>query len=102
MRGAKVKVKRNFTKHMMKKTPPSVVNGVQRRFNAAHKKLLNEFETHPVTREIEGGPDATNTSGTLGGSGNLFSFLGFLTKMQLFGTHTYILYPRTYGFLISY
>ena len=77
MRGAKVKVKRNFTKHMMKKTPPSVVNGVQRRFNAAHKKLLNEFETHPVTREIEGGPDATNTSGTLGGSGNLFSFLGF-------------------------
>lgn len=36
-----------------------------------------EFESHPVTRELEGGENASNFSGTLGGYGNLFSFLGF-------------------------
>jgi hypothetical protein len=40
-------------------------------------KLLGDFESHPVTQEIEGGPDAGNKSGTLGGYGNLFSFIGF-------------------------
>jgi len=78
LKGARVKIKRNFTKHMMKgKTPTSVVRGVQRRFRTAHTKLKTEFESHPITREIEAGPSATNISGTLGGSGNLFSFLGF-------------------------
>jgi hypothetical protein len=37
----------------------------------------SEFESHPVTQEIEGGESASNISGTLGGYGNLFSFLGF-------------------------
>ena len=36
-----------------------------------------EFESHPVTQELEGGESASNVSGTLGGYGNLFSFLGF-------------------------
>lgn len=39
--------------------------------------LLREFDNHPVTREIEAGPEAANLSGTLGGKGNLFSFIGF-------------------------
>lgn len=41
--------------------------------------LLKEFDEHPVTREILAGPAPTteNISGTLGGEGNLFSFLGF-------------------------
>jgi hypothetical protein len=78
MKGATVKVKRNFTKHMMKKSGgASVVKGIERRVNAAQKKLLREFESHPVTREIDAGPESPNISGTLGGSGNLFSFLGF-------------------------
>ena len=77
LKGASVKIKRNFTKHMMKRTPASVVKGVERRFNAAHAKLQKEFESHPITKELDAGPDSTNTSGTLGGSGNLFSFLGF-------------------------
>jgi len=39
--------------------------------------LIQEFNEHPVTQEIEAGPEASNRSGTLGGEGNLFSFIGF-------------------------
>jgi hypothetical protein len=35
------------------------------------------FESHPVTQELDAGENASNNSGTLGGYGNLFSFLGF-------------------------
>jgi|688.fasta_scaffold07936_4 hypothetical protein len=43
------------------------------------EKILfqNEFESHPVTQELDGGETSSNNSGTLGGYGNLFSFLGF-------------------------
>jgi hypothetical protein len=40
-------------------------------------KLQQEFDGHPVTKEIQAGPDTSNSSGTLGGIGNLFSFIGF-------------------------
>ena len=39
--------------------------------------FLREFDEHPITNEIEAGPDASNSSGTLSGYGNLFSFIGF-------------------------
>ena len=39
--------------------------------------LVKQFKTHPITVEIDGGPLARNSSGTLGGYGNLFSFIGF-------------------------
>lgn len=39
--------------------------------------FITEFESHPVTQEIRGGENASNSSGTLGGYGNLFSFIGF-------------------------
>ena len=41
------------------------------------QELINEFNAHPVTMEIEAGPSASNRSGTLGSKGNLFSFIGF-------------------------
>lgn len=41
------------------------------------QELIQEFNDHPVTKEIAAGPTAANSSGTLGGKGNLFSFLGF-------------------------
>lgn len=50
---------------------------IHQEFNAAKLKLIDEFEGHAVTREIEGGTGASNISGTLGGKGNLFSFIGF-------------------------
>jgi len=40
-------------------------------------KLIDSFNSHPVTQEIEAGVAAKNSSGTLGGYGNLFSFIGF-------------------------
>ena len=46
-------------------------------FDRYKKTALQDFENHPVTQELEGGPTASNISGTLGGYGNLFSFIGF-------------------------
>ena len=47
----------------------------------AKEELLEEFDNHIVTQELEDGPTASNVSGTLDGlsshGGNLFSFLGF-------------------------
>ena len=41
------------------------------------EQLIKQFEIHPITIEIDAGPRASNSSGTLGGYGNLFSFIGF-------------------------
>jgi hypothetical protein len=43
----------------------------------AKKELINDFKAHPVSAEIAGGSSSSNSSGTLGGYGNLFSFIGF-------------------------
>jgi|TARA_B100001094_G_C17936213_1_gene673246 hypothetical protein len=39
--------------------------------------LVKNLMEHPVSKEISDGSTASNISGTLGGYGNLFSFLGF-------------------------
>lgn len=46
-------------------------------FEKIKKEMIEEFLAHPVSIEILGGPNAQNTSDTLGGYGNLFSFIGF-------------------------
>ena len=43
-------------------------------FNNAKRELLSEFDSHPVTREIERGPLAQSNFLE---RGNLFSFIGF-------------------------
>lgn len=43
----------------------------------ASKDLVRDFYDHSVTKEIMRGPSANNSSGTLSGYGNLFSFIGF-------------------------
>ena len=58
-----------FKKELQKK--------VKRDINSVVRTMLVEFNTHAITREIEGGAGARNISGTLGGAGNLFSFIGF-------------------------
>jgi len=46
-------------------------------FKQAKRRMLAEFDRHPITQELNEGPEAVNMSGTLGGYGNLFSFIGF-------------------------
>lgn len=50
-------------------------------FNSAMANLRKDFETHPVTTELDtkqgGGADSNNDSGTTSSYGNLFSFIGF-------------------------
>ena len=60
-----------------KKFQQQVNKKVSLAVDANAKAALQEFESHPVTEEIRSGPNARNSSGTLGGYGNLFSFIGF-------------------------
>lgn len=53
------------------------INLVERRVRNAQQKMLEAFDRHPVTLEIGQGKSGSNISGTLGGYGNLFTFIGF-------------------------
>jgi hypothetical protein len=55
-----------------------VFSKVQKEFKKKKITLIESFNDHPVTKEIERGPTASNESGTLGGYGNLYSFIGFI------------------------
>lgn len=50
---------------------------IQPLVDQAQERLIDEFNNHPVTEELDNGITADNSSGLLGGYGNLFSFLGF-------------------------
>ncbi len=60
-----------------KKVHEQVYRESLKKFNWAKKRLLQDFISHPVTKEIAAGPKAVNLSRTLVGGGNLFSFIGF-------------------------
>jgi hypothetical protein len=63
-----------FTNRTVKKM---VRNIVEKEVEKEKILFRADFESHPVTQELDGGETASNNSGTLGGYGNLFSFLGF-------------------------
>lgn len=50
---------------------------VEDKVEDSKKDMLKDFNEHPVSKEIKAGPLASNSSSTLGGYGNLFSFIGF-------------------------
>lgn len=50
---------------------------IYKKFEEEKKKMIKEFLSLPVTKELLAGPQARNISGTLGGYGNLFTFIGF-------------------------
>ena len=53
-------------------------NKMRDQFNKAKGVMLDEFLAHPVTEEINQGPDGSNISGTLHHEEeNLFGFIGF-------------------------
>tara|TARA_S200002703_G_scaffold158998_1_gene170928 strand:+ start:3004 stop:3588 length:585 start_codon:yes stop_codon:yes gene_type:complete len=50
---------------------------VKKEFDRIKKQMIDEFDAHPITQEIEMGIDAPNLSNTLNGITNLYSFIGF-------------------------
>jgi len=54
-----------------------VDKNVSEQFEKIKEEMLSEFNSHPVTIEIEGGINAQNTSKTLSDVTNLYSFIGF-------------------------
>lgn len=64
-------------REVVKKNKRAFQQRIVTAFNKIKKEMLEEFLSHPISIEIEGGPNAENSSGTLDGYGNLFSFIGF-------------------------
>jgi hypothetical protein len=56
---------------------PEFEKKILRNFELVKNEMIKEFLNHPVTEEIKNGPNTENISGTLGGIGNLFSYIGF-------------------------
>lgn len=68
-------------KMLNKQSADIVRRSVEKKITASFDKIKNEiiaeFLNHPVTQEIQNGPNSANISGTLNGYGNLFSYIGF-------------------------
>ena len=60
-----------------KEVSKSLERLTRERFEVIKLDMIKSFEQHPITQEIEGGPNASNSSRTLSGYGNLFTFIGF-------------------------
>ena len=56
---------------------PLVEERVKKALQKQTQQVLNVFNEKTVTKEIESGQNASNISNTLGGYGNLFTFIGF-------------------------
>ena len=50
---------------------------VQKKIEKARENFLQNLDNHPVSQELKGKSSAKNVSNTLGGNGNLFTFIGF-------------------------
>ena len=50
---------------------------IERNFNNIKSAMIAELMNHPITKEIQEGAGGSNSSGTLSGYGNLFTFIGF-------------------------
>lgn len=63
----------------LKKTSDDIII---KKYESTKENFFDEFESHPITQEISGGPKASNISNTLNGVGNLFSFIGFSSSSE--------------------
>ena len=64
-------IRRSIRKHAAKELKREAFARAKRQVEKAKSLMLAEFDNHPITREIKAGPNATNSSGTLSGTGNL-------------------------------
>jgi hypothetical protein len=60
-----------------KKFTRASYKNAEKKYNIEKAKLIQRFKENAVTQEIEGGVSAANISNTLGGQGNLFTYIGF-------------------------
>ncbi len=93
-------IKRSVAKDLSKKQRKAADQRVGEIFEDAVQGMQNEFESHPVTTEIEGGIDSDNESGTLiggtaGAPKNLFSFIGFKRGSNPIAALRAMLAPKT-------
>jgi hypothetical protein len=65
------------TRKLEKRLKKEVLVKANKAVEKAKLLMLAEFDNHPITKEIKSGPRTNNSSGTLGGVGNLFSYIGF-------------------------
>tara|TARA_Y100001938_G_C7994016_1_gene381051 strand:+ start:157 stop:783 length:627 start_codon:yes stop_codon:yes gene_type:complete len=76
-------LKKGFIEKTVRNSPEVAITVdkiFKRRVYGLKGAALADFDRHPVTRELKQGPDGANISGTLGGIGNLFSFIGFYSS----------------------
>ena len=55
----------------------TIRNFIAPKLQQKQDRLVKNFKTDKITVELNAGPTASNSSGILGGYGNLFSFIGF-------------------------
>jgi hypothetical protein len=72
-----LKLKRTLAQQVPSVIKKRIFNDLEKQFEQAKAKLLKDFENHAVTRELNEKNGASNISNTLGGEGNLYSFIGF-------------------------
>ena len=77
-RGGSSKMKSIATKvAKSKKFTRASFKNAEKKYKIEKAKLIDRFRDHVVSKEIEDGASASNISGTLGGRGNLFTYIGF-------------------------
>lgn len=72
-----IKIKLSSSKKVGAKILEKLQPIAEKKLNDAKKELLEQLDERAFSQEIKEGSDAQNTSGSLGGYGNLFSFFGF-------------------------
>jgi hypothetical protein len=68
-----------------------LIDKINKAVKIAHDQMISDFESHPVTKEIESGVSGWNQSGTLSGYGNLYTFIGFEEGMDPIAPIRYLL-----------
>ena len=78
MIGRSNKLKKELLPQVLKdrKVRTEIAKTATTHFLKEKRAMLAAFDSHPVTREIRGGANSSNISGTMH-SGNLFGFIGF-------------------------
>lgn len=62
---------------------PAIERAIKLDFKVKKEQFIEEFDAHPVTQELEAGPDALSSVPSIAATGgNLFSLLGFFKEQR--------------------